>query len=83
MNIKTQTSYKLELNATEYATFIAAINIINREKLEKYFGKFLDENIYDILIACKSSILQTLEHEYETNKYLSASEIIKKVLTRD
>ena len=42
MKQKKKTKYILELDAKEYATFIAAIHVLNKETLMNYYGKNLD-----------------------------------------
>lgn len=73
-----KTKYILELDAKEYATFIAALYVLDREKLEKYYGNTFDKEIYDILIVGKANILQSLDNIYKEN-FVVSSNIIENV----
>ena len=70
---KRKTKYIIELDAKEYATFIAALYVLDREKLEKYYGNTLDKEIYDTLIVGKANILQSLDKIYKENFVVSSN----------
>ena len=76
---KRKTKYIIEFDAKEYATFIAALHILDREKLENYYGNTLEKEIYDTLIVGKDNILQSLDNIHKEN-FVVSSDIINYVL---
>ena len=70
----------LELDAKEFATFIAALYILDREKIEKYYDKHLEVNIHDILMIGKSTMEQAIENIYNRRDFIISSDIIKNIL---
>ena len=79
MKQKKKTKYILELDAKEYATFIAAIHVLDKEKFRKYYGNNLDEEHYDILTIGQNTIKRYLERIYNED-FIISSEYIKHIL---
>lgn len=79
MKQKKKTKYILELDAKEYATFIAAIHILDKENLMKYYGKNLDEKHYNILTVGKT-IMQNDIGIIFNEDFIISSELVKKIL---
>ena len=75
-----KTKYILELDAKEFATFIAILYSSNSENIEKYYGQHLGVNIYDTLIIGKSTIMQTIENIYKEKDFIISTDIIKNIL---
>ena len=73
MKQQKKTKYMLQLDAKEYATFIAALYVLDRENLEKYYGNTLEKDICDTLIVGKANILQALDAIYKENFVVSSN----------
>lgn len=75
-----KTKYILELDAKEYATFIAILYSSNKETLKKYYYQILGEDIYDTLLVGKSTMIQTIENIYHKKDFIVSSDIINNIL---